>query len=92
MLDTILTENNNNNNINNNDDDNNDDDNEEENEENKEDNEEENEEEDEDRNEVKDKKYYLIKQINDYYKTIDESKSFEGQINLFKKIGFLYEY
>ena len=88
LLDTILTENNNNNNNNNDDDDNDDDDNNEDDD----DNEEENEEKGEDGDEVKDEKYYIIKQINDYYKTIDESKSFEEQINLFKKISFLYEY
>ena len=96
LLDTILTENNNDNNDNDdndndndgdidnddNDDDANDDD----------DNEEENEEEDEDGDEVKDEKYYIIKQVNDYYKTTDESKSFEEQINLLNKISFLYEY
>ena len=84
LLDTILTENNNNNNDDNdyNDNDDNDDD---DNNEDDDDNEEENEEKDEDGDEVKDEKYYIIKQINDYYKTIEESKSFEEQINLFKK-------
>ena len=33
-----------------------------------------------------------IKQINGYFKMIDESKPFEHQINLLKKINFLYEY
>ena len=33
-----------------------------------------------------------IKQINSYFKMIDESKPFEHQINLLKKINFLYEY
>ena len=54
-------------------------------EENEEENEGENEEEDEDGDVVKGEKYYIIKQINDYYKTFDESKSFEEEINLFKK-------
>ena len=46
----------------------------------------------EDKNENKNEEYYIIKQINDYFKTIDESISFEEQINLLKKIKFLYEY
>ena len=37
----------------------------------------------EEENEDKNEEYYTIKQINDYFKTIDESESFEDQINLF---------
>ena len=62
LFDTIITENNNNNNNNNDDGD--------------EDNSvEENEEENED-DEDKDEEYYKIKQLNDYFKMIDDSKSF----------------
>ena len=35
---------------------------------------------------------YKIKQLNDYFKMIDESKSFEDQITLLKKIDYLDEY
>ena len=35
---------------------------------------------------------YKIKQLNDYFKMIYESKSFEDQINLLKKINYLNEY
>ena len=45
-----------------------------------------------DENEDKNKEYYIIKQINGYFKMIDESISFEEQINLLKKINFLYDY
>ena len=34
---------------------------------------------------------YKIKQLNDYFKMIYESKSFEDQINLLKKINYLNE-
>ena len=40
----------------------------------------------------KDEDYYIIKQLNNYFKTIDETKSFEEQIELLKKIYFLDEY
>ena len=40
-------------------------------------------------NENKDEEYCIIKQINGYFKMTDESKSFEDQINLLKKINFL---
>ena len=77
LLDTILTENNNNNNNNNEEDG----------------NEDENEDDDnEDENEDKNEEYCIIKQINGYFKMIDESISFEEQTNLLKKINFLYEY
>ena len=97
LFDTILTENNNNNNNNSNNDDDNDDnndddDNDDNEEENEEESEEENEEEDEDGDVVKDEKNYKIKQMSDYYKTIDESKSFEEQINLLEEIDPLYDY
>ena len=65
LFDTIITENNNNNNNNNNNDDDGDEDN----------SVEENEEENED-DEDKDEEYYKIKQLNDYFKMIDDSKSF----------------
>ena len=35
---------------------------------------------------------YKIKQLNDYFKMIYESKSFEDQVNLLKKINYLNEY
>ena len=77
LLDTILTEDNNNNNsVNNNK--NNDNDNN--------DNDNDNECESESEND------YKIKQINNYFKMIDESKPFEDQIKLFKKADFLYEH
>ena len=78
MLDTILTENNDNNNNNNDNNNNNEDENEDD--------------ENEDENEDKNERYYIIKQVNGYFKMIDESISFEEQINLFKKINLLYEY
>ena len=46
----------------------------------------------EDKNEDENEEYYIIKQINVYFKTIDESISFEEQIKLLKKIKTLYEY
>ena len=77
LLDTILTEDNNNNNsVNNNK--NNDNDNN--------DNDNDNECESESEND------YKIKQINNYFKMIDESKSFEDQIKLLKKADYLYEH
>ena len=80
MLDAILTNNNNNNNNNNNEED-----------ENEVDENEEDENED-DQNEDKNEEYYVIKQINGYFKMIDESISFEEQIYLLKEINVLYEY
>ena len=38
-----------------------------------------------------DEDYYIINQLNNYFKTIDETKSFEGQIELLKKRDFLDE-
>ena len=83
LLDTILTENNNNDNNDNNNDNNNknnDNDN------NDNDNDNESESESESEND------YKIKQINNYFKMIDESKSFEDQMKLFKKADYLYEH
>ena len=77
LLDTILIEDNNNNNsVNNNK--NNDNDNN--------DNDNDNECESESEND------YKIKQINNYFKMFDESKSFEDQIKLLKKADYLYEH
>ena len=42
-------------------------------------------------NENENKNDYKIKQLNDYFKMIYESKSFEDQINLLKKINYLNE-
>ena len=39
-----------------------------------------------------DEKYYIIKQLNNYFKTTDETKSFEEQIENIKKRDFLDEY
>ena len=83
LLDIILTENNNNDNNDNNNDNNNknnDNDN------NDNDNDNESESESESEND------YKIKQINNYFKMIDESKSFEDQMKLFKKADYLYEH
>ena len=44
-----------------------------------------NESESEDESEDKNEEYYKIKKLNGYFKMIDETKSFEKQINLFKK-------
>ena len=53
-----------------------------------------NESESENENENKNEKYcdYKIKQLHNYFKTIDETKSFEEQITLFKKMDYLNEY
>ena len=40
---------------------------------------------------VNDSNDYEIKQINDCFKMIDETKSFEEQINLLRKINYLNE-
>ena len=41
----------------------------------------------------KDENYYEIKQLNDWFKTIDQTKSLEEQIELLKEKGeFLSEY
>ena len=42
--------------------------------------------------EDKNEEYYKIKQLNGYFKMIDETESFETQINLFKKMNILEEY
>ena len=39
-----------------------------------------------------DEQYYKIKQLNNWFKTIDETKSFEEQIEILKKGDFLDEY
>ena len=39
-----------------------------------------------------DEQYYEIKQINNNFKEIDETKSFEDQIDIFKKIPWLNDY
>ena len=36
--------------------------------------------------------YYIIKQLNNYFKTIDETKSFKEQIEILKTRDFLNEY
>ena len=36
--------------------------------------------------------YYIIKQLNNYFKTIDETKSFKEQIEIIKTKDFLNEY
>ena len=40
----------------------------------------------------KDGNYYVIKQLNKYFKTIDETKSFKDQIEILKTKDFLDEY
>ena len=70
LLDTILTENNNNNNNNNNDNDNDDD----------------NDNNDDNDNENKDEEYCIIKQINGYFKTIDESDKFIKKNKFFIRV------
>ena len=39
-----------------------------------------------------DEQYYIIKQLNNYFKTIDERKSLKEQIDMLKKRDFLDEY
>ena len=39
-----------------------------------------------------DEQYYKIKQLNNYFRTIDETKLFEEQIEILKKRDFLVEY
>ena len=89
LVEAILNNNNNNSNNNNNESNNkkeskNENENENENE-NKNENENENENESENENE-NDNEQYKIKQINNSFKNIDEKKSFEDQINIFKKL------
>ena len=52
----------------------------------------ENKSESESENENGDYQYYVIKQLNNYFRTIDETKSFEEQIEILKKRDFLDEY
>ena len=40
----------------------------------------------------KDENYYKIKKLNNWFKTIDQTKSLEEQIELLKSKDFLYEY
>ena len=40
----------------------------------------------------KDKHYYEIKQLNNWFKTIDQTKSLEEQVEILKTKDFLYEY
>ena len=40
----------------------------------------------------KDDGHYIIKQLNNYFKSIDETKSFKEQIEIFKTKYFLVEY
>ena len=90
MLDTILTENNNNNNNNEGNENKDEDKNENEDDDvNKDENEDD---ENKDENEDKNEECYIIKQINGYFKTIYEWISSEEQINLLREINFLYEY
>ena len=41
-----------------------------------------------DESEDKDEEYYKIKQLNGYFKMLDDTKSFEKQINVLKKNEF----
>ena len=43
-------------------------------------------------NENGDDQCYIIKQLNNYFRTIDETKSFEEEIEILKKQNFLDEY
>ena len=43
-------------------------------------------------NESDDEQYYEIKQLNNWFKTIDETKSFKEQIEILKTKDFLDEY
>ena len=52
----------------------------------------ENEKENESENENGGDQYYLINQLNNYFRTIDETKSFEEKIEILKKRNFLNEY
>ena len=47
---------------------------------------------DDDVNDNDDDDYYIIKQSNNYFKTIDEKKSFKEQIEILKTRDFLNEY
>ena len=39
-----------------------------------------------------DEQYYIIKQLNNYFKTVDKTKSLKQQIEILKKRDFLDEY
>ena len=52
----------------------------------------ENESENKNENESDDEQYYETKQINNNFKKIDETKSFENQIDMLKKLPCLYDY
>ena len=56
------------------------------------DNDKDNENENENENEYENYDDYKIKQLSNYFKMIGETKSFEEQINLFKKIDYLNGY
>ena len=43
-------------------------------------------------NDDDDEQYYIIKQLSNYFKMIDKTKSFEEQIEILKKGAFLNEY
>ena len=47
---------------------------------------------DDDDDDDNDDDYYLIKQLNNYFKKSDETKSFKEQIEILKTIDFLNEY
>ena len=47
---------------------------------------------DDDDDDDHDEQCYIIKQLKNYFKTIDETKSFKEQIELLKKRDFLDEY
>ena len=47
---------------------------------------------DDDDDDDNDDDYYLIKQLNNYFKKIDETKSFKEQIEILKTRDFLNEY
>ena len=47
---------------------------------------------DDDENKEKDEDYYITKQLNNYFKTIDETKSFEEQIEILKTKDFIDEF
>ena len=47
---------------------------------------------DDDDDEDHDEQYYIINQLNNYFKTIDQTKSLKEQIEILKKRDFLDEY
>ena len=52
----------------------------------------ENDNDDDDDDDDHDEQYYIIKELNNYFKMINETKSFEEQIEMLKKRDFLDEY